>query len=252
MKDKYINLFTDFGFNRAFGKEAGNEYLISFLNTLLPEHHQIKILEFSHVEHEAATPLDHQGLLDLCCRNENGEEFFVQLQKVKLNYYNFAERSLFHSILPIQGQSQHPAWDFKLAPVYTIGVLDFVLGSSHPSSYLDVVHQVQLKNQSNHVFSDKLTFIYLNLPNFAKSKDQLESMQDKWLYLFRHLHELEERPACFQEPEFVRLFEQVNINRFQPEEQQAYEASLKYYRDLKNVIDTARHEGRKQGLTEKS
>ncbi|MDT8406702.1 MAG: DUF4351 domain-containing protein, partial [Methylococcales bacterium] len=28
---------------------------------------------------------------------------------------------------------------------------------------------------------------------------------------------------------------------------QAYESSLKYYRDLKNVIDTAREEGREEG-----
>ncbi|MGD7035840.1 PD-(D/E)XK nuclease family transposase, partial [Alkalicoccus sp. WONF2802] len=37
MKEKYINLFTDFGFKKAFGEEASKEHLISFLNTLLPE-----------------------------------------------------------------------------------------------------------------------------------------------------------------------------------------------------------------------
>ncbi|MDT8407716.1 MAG: hypothetical protein RQ715_10740, partial [Methylococcales bacterium] len=30
----------------------------------------------------------------------------------------------------------------------------------------------------------------------------------------------------------------------------AYESSLKYYRDLKNVIDTAREEGREEGRQE--
>lgn len=39
----------------------------------------------------------------------------------------------------------------------------------------------------------------------------------------------------------------ASIARFQPEERQAYESSLKYYRDLKNVIDTARDEGREEG-----
>jgi hypothetical protein len=38
--------------------------------------------------------------------------------------------------------------------------------------------------------------------------------------------------------------EEASITRFQPEERQAYESSLKYYRDLKNVIDTACDEGR--------
>lgn len=32
--------------------------------------------------------------------------------------------------------------------------------------------------------------------------------------------------------------------------QKQYEASLKYYRDLKNVVDTARDEGREEGREE--
>ena len=32
MKEKYINLFTDFGFKKIFGEETGKAHLISFLN----------------------------------------------------------------------------------------------------------------------------------------------------------------------------------------------------------------------------
>ena len=46
---------------------------------------------------------------------------------------------------------------------------------------------------------------------------------------------------------FLSLFEQASIAQFKPEERQAYESSLKYYRDLKNVIDTAREEGWEEG-----
>uniref|UniRef100_UPI000481AF47 PD-(D/E)XK nuclease family transposase n=1 Tax=Oceanospirillum beijerinckii TaxID=64976 RepID=UPI000481AF47 len=67
---------------------------------------------------------------------------------------------------------------------------------------------------------------------------------------FRHLHELEEIPPRLREKVFLSLFEKANIAQFQPEERQAYESSLKYYRDLKNVIDTARDEGREEGREE--
>lgn len=39
MTEKYINLFTDFGFKKLFGEENSKEYLIAFLNTLLPPQH---------------------------------------------------------------------------------------------------------------------------------------------------------------------------------------------------------------------
>ena len=43
-------------------------------------------------------------------------------------------------------------------------------------------------------------------------------------------------------------FDAAKVARFTPIERQAYEDSLKYYRDLKNVTDTARDEGRLEGL----
>ncbi|PKM35627.1 MAG: hypothetical protein CVV06_15265, partial [Gammaproteobacteria bacterium HGW-Gammaproteobacteria-10] len=60
----------------------------------------------------------------------------------------------------------------------------------------------------------------------------------------------DEIPPRLREKVFLSLFEKASIARFEPEERQAYESSLKYYRDLKNVIDTAREEGREEGRAE--
>lgn len=49
---------------------------------------------------------------------------------------------------------------------------------------------------------------------------------------------------------FKKLFEAAEIARFTPEEQEAYEESLKYYRDLKNVVDTSKEEGKEEGKIE--
>ena len=40
------------------------------------------------------------------------------------------------------------------------------------------------------------------------------------------------------------MFETAEIAKFSREEYQDYEDSLKYYRDLKNSLDTAKEEGR--------
>jgi predicted transposase/invertase (TIGR01784 family) len=51
---------------------------------------------------------------------------------------------------------------------------------------------------------------------------------------------------------FKRLFEAAEIAKFTPEEREAYEESLKYYRDIKNVVDTSREEGLLEGLEKKT
>lgn len=73
-------------------------------------------------------------------------------------------------------------------------------------------------------------------------------MYDKWLYVLHNLSRLMERPAALQERVFKRLFDQAEIAKYSPKERQDYEDSLRVYRDMKNVLDTAELKGMKKGL----
>lgn len=248
MKEKYINLFTDFGFKKLFGEEDSKEQLIAFLNTLLPTKHRIKELSYTNNEKLGTTLIDRKAIFDLHCVSTSGERFIVELQKAKQNF--FKERSIYYATFPIQEQAEKGEWDFKLEAVYTIGILDFEFDEDKQEGNKNVVHFVQLKNQHNKVFYDKCTFIYLTMPNFNKTEDELETDQDKWFFLFKNLHHLQAIPEKLQQAVFSHIFEKAQIAKFNPEERQAYESSLKYYRDMKNVIDTAAMEAREEGKQE--
>ncbi|PID49367.1 MAG: hypothetical protein CR991_07420, partial [Proteobacteria bacterium] len=83
---------------------------------------------------------------------------------------------------------------------------------------------------------------------FNKTAEQLHSLQDKWLYVFKHLHELDSIPKALHEDIFQRTFAIAQLAQFTPGERKAYEDSIKYYRDLKNAYDTAHQEGLEEGL----
>lgn len=246
MADVFVNPFTDFGFKRLFGEEPNKGLLISFLNTLLPAKHQIKELQYTKNEYQGYSALDRKAIFDLNCISTTGERFIVELQKAKQNF--FKDRSVYYATFPIQEQAIKGDWDFKLAAVYTVGILDFIFEEDVKNHDTEVVHFIQLKNQHHRVFYDKLTFIYLTLPQFKKSLNELQTIQDKWFYVFKHLAELDEVPSELQEAIFLQLFEAAKVAKFSPVERQAYENSLKYYRDLKNVTDTARDEGFEEGV----
>jgi flagellar biosynthesis/type III secretory pathway protein FliH len=88
------------------------------------------------------------------------------------------------------------------------------------------------------------------MPKFSKSIDELNSKFEKWLYVLRNLNRLQERPEKLQERVFEKLFHIAEIAKFNQLEWMSYEDSLKYYRDLKNSFDTAREEGKLQGIKE--
>jgi len=248
-KERYINPFTDFGFKKIFGSEVNKDLLIAFLNSLLPEDAGIIAdLSFMPTEQTGRSAYDRRAIFDLHCKNKHGDTFIVEMQRAKQNY--FKDRSVFYASFPIQQQAKKGTWDFCLKPVYMVGILDFIFDEDQASR--DVVHhEVKLLDRSTgQVFYNKLTFIYLELPKFRKSVDELVTDFDKWCYLLRHLPELTDRPQRLQEKVFSKVFEIAEIAKYSPAEAAAYEDSLKIYRDLKNVIDTAFDEGKAEGRAE--
>ncbi|MBM6866917.1 PD-(D/E)XK nuclease family transposase, partial [Bacteroides caecigallinarum] len=91
---------------------------------------------------------------------------------------------------------------------------------------------------------DKLTFMYLEMPKFNKTENELEDMFDKWMFVLRNLSRLMGRPAALQERVFTKLFEAAEIAKFSKQQYDEYEESLKAYRDWQNTIETAKMKSR--------
>ncbi len=244
--EKYINPFTDYGFKKLFGEELNKDLLLDFLNELLKEEQgQIKEITYLKTEHLGLTELDRKAIFDLYCENERGEKFIVELQKSKQNF--FKDRTVYYSTFPIREQAKRADWNYELKAVYTIAILDFVFEAdkNEPDKFR---YDVKLKDiETNKVFYDKLTFIYLEMPKFKKTIEQLETRFDKWLYVISNLNKLDRIPESLREQIFEKVFETAEIAKFTYDQVLSYEDSLKYYRDLKNSLDTAREEGEMKG-----
>jgi predicted transposase/invertase (TIGR01784 family) len=167
------------------------------------------------------------------------------LQKTKQKF--FKDRTVYYSTFPIRDQAiVGSGWDFELKKVYTIAILDFVFDED--KEQVDKFrYDVKLTDiESKKVFYDKLTFIYLEMPKFNKSVEELDSRFEKWLFVLKNLHKLDRVPDKLKESVFLKLFETAEISKFTQKEYRDYEDSLKYYRDLKNSLDTAKEEGKKE------
>ena len=253
-KDKYVNPYTDFGFKKLFGTEINKDLLISFINSLLHGREVVKDLTYLNTEHLGISETDRKAVFDVYCENEKGEKILVEMQRGIQQY--FKDRSLYYATFPIREQGQKGEWDYQLKAVYIIGILNFTFDKDNDNYFH---HEVQLlDNKTKEVFYDKLTFIYLEMPKFNKTEDELTSMFEKWLFVLRNLSRLMERPKALQERIFTKLFETAEIAKFTKLEYDSYEESLKAYRDWKNTIDTEKkisweegHEkGREEGFEE--
>jgi hypothetical protein len=209
MKPKYINLFTDFGFKKIFGEEASKAILIDFLNALLPAETHIKDLTFKNTEQKGNIHSDRNALYDIFCVNNIGEKF-----KVGLKFHFDPFDLVYH-------RKKHPAdmmfkyffWQKQLMPIYFIDFLGFVTNEyNSPAEAKEVIHEIKLRKPDGRVFYDKLTYIYLEMPNFDKVEPELNTRLDKWLYFIKHLEDFQSIPAIFKnEVVFLKAFEKAEV-----------------------------------------
>ena len=175
--------------------------------------------------------------------------------KMEIEDVQYLNSGIYYSTFAIREQApKGQKWDYRLEDVYTVGVLNFKFpDGEYPADKF--VHEVKLKDvEDNHVFYNKLTFLYLEMPKFNKREDELVTMFDKWMYVLRNLSRLLERPKALQDRVFQKVFEQAEIAQYTPEERREYEASVKnywdYYSTMKTAVDKAKTEGRAEGRAE--
>lgn len=250
---RYINFYTDFAFKKIFGTEANKDLLISFLNALLDlkGDGEIKDLTYLNSENLGEDIRERRAIYDVYCQTKGGDRFIVEMQKAKQDH--FQDRSIYYSSFAIREQGQkgkkdNMPWDYCLSPVYVVGILNFEMDETNKSD--KVISKVKLKDEDNKDFSDKLNFIFVEMPKFRKTETELETFMDKWLYVIKNLYRLQDKPAALTEGIFKKLFEVAEIAAFSKNERYDYEENLKNYLDWFNVMRTAKNEGRAEGRAE--
>ena len=249
---RYINFYTDFAFKKFFGTEANKEFLISFLNALLELNGEKEIADLTYLNTEQLgfSNNERRAVYDVYCTTKEGERFIVEMQKAKQE--NFRDRALYYSSFAIQDQGQKGTknntvyWDYKLSPVYVIGILDFVMDDS-PEKIDHLITKVQLMDDTYEVFNKNLNFIFIEMPKFRKEESELETFMDKWLYAIKNLGKLDDKPTALTEAIFKRFFEVAEIAAFSKTERYDYEENLKNCNDWFSVMNTAKKDGLEEG-----
>ncbi|MGL4942910.1 MAG: Rpn family recombination-promoting nuclease/putative transposase [Thermoguttaceae bacterium] len=242
---RYINPYTDFGFKKLFGEEANKDLLIDFLNTLLPQRHQISTIKFRNPDVLGESVEDRRAVFDIYCENADGEPFIVEMQKAEQEY--FKDRSVYYVAHPIREQAvKGKAWDYQQRTVYFIGILDFVYDKHDPAPVL--IREVSLKDQFGKEFYEKLQMIYVQMPLFTKTESELVTRQDKWLYFLKNLPDLNHIPAIMKEEVvFEKAFHTAEIAAMDERERAAYYQAVNDYWTYLATIDFAEKTGRKAG-----
>jgi predicted transposase/invertase (TIGR01784 family) len=250
---RYLDPTTDFGFKRLFGRSDSPEsktILKAFLHDILELPHPIAELTYIPQEQLPESPAERTGIYDIYCVDEQGNRFIVEMQRNFMRYYK--ERALFYATFPIIHQIRKGTnYDFSLLPVYSVNIMRYKI-DEEPHT----VRRIRLANvETGRVFYEGLTFVFVELPKFTRTLEQVTTPTERWLYLLKHLPEMEEIPPTFQEEPFPQAFEIARLAALSEKDREIYHHVMKRVSDEKEVLETqfvmgretGRMEGRKEG-----
>lgn len=243
---RFINPFTDVGFKRIFGQEINKDLLIDFLNALLEGERRVKDIRFLDKELIPIYEKDRSLIYDIYCTDENGEQFIVEMQNRE--HVNFRERTIYYLSQAIARQGERGVdWKFSLKAVYGVFFLNFQLTQLPHKLRTDII----LSDRDTHEqFSDKMRYIFLELPSFTKEENECETDFERWIYVLKNMETLQRLPFKARNAVFQRLEQIVDIAAMSKEDRMKYDESIKVYRDRLAVMEFERLKGVEEGRAE--
>ncbi len=241
---RYIDPITDFGFKRLFGGEPNKDLLIDFLNAIFEGRKHIVDITYSKNEFPGIVKDNRGVIFDLLCTGDKGEQFIIEVQKVKQQY--FRDRSVFYtsSLICDQAVKGGSDWDYRLNEVWFIGLMDFCFDDMQKDKYL---HDIHLADIETHIqFYKKLGYIFIELPKFNKQETELRNTMDKWLFVLKNMYQLEKIPVFLKKSIFEKLFKLSEMSNLSKEDYISYLRSQMHRWDYQNGLDTAREDGREE------
>jgi predicted transposase/invertase (TIGR01784 family) len=241
---KYADLLDDDVFKLVFGREPTKDVMIEFLNQVIPDR---KIVDLEFIDKEMhPVERDAKGsVYDMFCKTDSGARIIVEVQRRKQPFY--PERAIYYSTFQIQRQVEAGADSYDFLPVYVINILNFKMDGNKECTDVKTVYRLY-EETSHRLLTDRVTFIFIELPKFKKSIDDLDGNVLEGMYFcFKNMAVLEECPKVLTHQIFRKIFEVSELYNMDQDTRDKVIHKMTTERDLRNQIACARQEAIEEG-----
>ncbi|MCL1470893.1 Rpn family recombination-promoting nuclease/putative transposase [Argonema antarcticum] len=186
---RFISPKTDFAFKKIFGSAESKPILISFLNALIYQGDRvITDLQIIDPYQSGQRPELKDSYLDVKAQLNDGKYVIIEMQV--LNVSGFEKRILYNTAKAYINQLGSGRKYGELNPVISLTITDFKIFDRHR-----LISTFVFKETEDLVdYWREMTLIFVELPKFQKSLEQLESLTDKWIYFIKQAPTLQVVP----------------------------------------------------------
>ena len=170
----------------------------------------------------------------------------VEMQRAEQEYYE--SRMLYYMGRSISKSVKRGDLKYRMQKTISLHLLDYK--SVWFENTDELVRTIQLKDDKNKIFSEKVAIVLVNLCNFASRKKTIElpSLRHKWVYLLKNMQKMTLKDEDKEtDPIFKRLYEESRLSNLNEEEMEEYKKSVLEYQDVQDAIECACKRGETRG-----
>lgn len=247
LMQRFLDLTNDLAFKKVFSYKTT---LIAFLNTILDlkDAHEIVDLEYIAQE-EVPVRLDEQkrAIMDVRCLTKNNIYFIVEMQNCAEKA--FAKRVQFYAANTYTNQLSKGQEHVDLKPVVLVSIVGETIFDDDPEC-ISYHKTINISTGISHL--KDVSYVFVELPKFQKTKEECVTLQDQWLYTFQNA--ADEMDIPFGNNTLQEVYEHLEKARWTKDEFQDYiwiklrDASIA--EKLKDEFEAGEAKGKVAGETE--
>jgi predicted transposase/invertase (TIGR01784 family) len=245
-KNVFATPLLDSTFKLVFGQKQYEQVTIDFLNDLLERTgtpQAIEKISFMHQELPARRFDDKKSILDINCTDAQGNQFIIEIQRRREDYFDW--RLLYYAASLLSRQLQETDLYSKLKPVIIIGILNFKF---YPDFEEPVSHHKICDMRTGNQSINLIELHIVELEKFNKKVDELITHIDKWLFFLKKAHEQESIPAAYDDtPSIRQAFHVMARWNWKPEQVASYDREVEAFR-IEATQEFAEAEKRKEAV----
>ena len=247
----YVNPLSDAGFKALLCDPANKPVLIGMLNAFLPPDRTVEDLEYATTEIPGLTLAGRASRVDLRCTDTLGRSFIVEVQRSPQP--NFFRRCVYYaSRIYALGARRGDGQRYDILPVYLVALLDRGFGFRRDPSEWEgryVSRYTFREKETGQVEDETISIIFVELDRFGKEEfGECAGAAEEWCWMLKNMWRLQ--PGAAEYPGFEGMLAAGEIAGFSKEKRAKYDADMITERDMYNILETARQEGREAGLAE--
>jgi predicted transposase/invertase (TIGR01784 family) len=237
----FINPKTDFAFKKIFGSKQSTDILISFLNAML---HDGKPTIVSLIILDPYQSPRIKGIKDSCLdiKATLGDGRTVIIEMQVLNTLGFEKRVLYNAAKAYSTQLNVGDDYILLNPIVALTITDFEMFPNSPK----MISSYALREKEElTTYSDDIELVFVELPKFKKTLDEIETVSDKWIYFLRYASQLQSVPPSMgDEPAIEHAFQVAQQSKLTRKELEIVEKSQMLLHDNRNALLYAEQQGK--------